>query len=522
MKTQSKLRYIAYMRKSTEGEERQALSIETQKRKIKEIFPDLKIIDFIEERKSAFEPNNRPEFDQLLNRITSGEADGIIAWHPDRLSRNEEEAAKITYRVRTGKIADLKFCSYNFDNSPEGIMMLQLALSQSQYFSSKLSKDVKRGLDQKLKLGQKPGVAPEGYLNDKANKDVVIDPDRFPLVRRMWDMMLTGQYTPAKIADIANHEWGYLTVQRRKLGGKPLTRSTIYYMFANIFYAGYIRHNGEHHKGSHTPMISLEEFDKVQELLGSKGCPRKTPRREFAYTGFIRCGECGCRYTAETKKGHNYYHCTRKKQDIICTQRKNIREEVLDEWFEAEISKYTIIPDFRDWALDALRERNEIESEDRNKIYETQQKALLSSQKQLDSLIDLRTRDLLNDEEYIERRNVIRDQISRMKEEIGGTEDRAEKWLELTERTFEFATYARQAFMFGDLAGKKEVVMAMGQNFAIKDGKFNFEPNKWLIPIAEEYPALEAEYEKVRTANYGSIKAKTEAIASVRTKWLGR
>jgi len=72
---------------------------------------------------------------------------GIIAWHPDRLSRNEIDASTITYLVRTGVIHGLKFGSYNFDNSPEGIMMLQLALSQSQYFSSKLGKDVKRGLE---------------------------------------------------------------------------------------------------------------------------------------------------------------------------------------------------------------------------------------------------------------------------------------------------------------------------------------------------------------------------------------
>lgn len=62
----------------------------------------------------------------------------------------------------------------------------------------------------------------------------------------------------------------------------------------------------------------------------------------------------------------------------------------------------------------------------------------------------------------------------------------------------------------------------MGQNFIIKGEKFSFEPNKWLIPIAEEYPALKVQFEKVRTGNYGSIKAKTEALAPIRSKWLGR
>ena len=156
----NKTKYFAYVRKSTEGEERQALSIESQKDKVREVFPGLVIVDVLEERHSAFKPYNRPVFDQMIKRIESGEAGGIIAWHPDRLSRNEIDASTITYLVRMGKIADLKFGSYNFDNSPEGIMMLQLALSQSQYFSSKLGKDVKRGLEKKVSLAGFPVSPP--------------------------------------------------------------------------------------------------------------------------------------------------------------------------------------------------------------------------------------------------------------------------------------------------------------------------------------------------------------------------
>lgn len=127
--SETKIKYFAYLRKSTEGEERQALSIESQKDKVKEFFSGLDIVDYFEERHSAFKPYNRPAFEEMIKRINNGEAQGIIAWHPDRLSRNEIDASTITYLVRTGVILDLKFGSYNFDNSPEGIMMLQLALS---------------------------------------------------------------------------------------------------------------------------------------------------------------------------------------------------------------------------------------------------------------------------------------------------------------------------------------------------------------------------------------------------------
>lgn len=119
-----KLKYIIYTRKSTEGDEKQALSIDSQREKAKELFPDLRIVDVLEEKKSAFTPYNRPVFAEMLERIKRGEAQGIIAWHPDRLSRNEIDGAMITYMIRQKEIVDLKFCSYTFNNSPEGIMFL--------------------------------------------------------------------------------------------------------------------------------------------------------------------------------------------------------------------------------------------------------------------------------------------------------------------------------------------------------------------------------------------------------------
>src|SRR6266536_2790203 len=190
------LEYVLYVRKSSESQEKQVLSIDSQIRKAEEMFPGLRIAKVAKEEHSAFEPGKRTKFQRILDDIDAGKYDGIIAWHPDRLSRNEEDAAKVTYRVRKGVIKDLRFCSYNFDNSPEGIMMLQLALSQSQYFSAKLSKDVKRGIEQKLVRGERPGRVVVGYLNDPLTKTVRIDSDRFTLVQRMWLMMLTGQYSP--------------------------------------------------------------------------------------------------------------------------------------------------------------------------------------------------------------------------------------------------------------------------------------------------------------------------------------
>ena len=201
------LRYILYARKSSEDAERQSLSIPAQERKLREMFPGIKIVAVLEESRSAFEPG-RPVFAEVMNRIHSGKADGILSWHPDRLSRNEVDAATITYAIRRTVIKDLKFGSYHFNNSPDGIMMLQSMMSQSQYYSAKLSVDVRRGNEQQRKNGWLTYRPMPGYLNARNpnNPDqgiIVADEDRYALIRKMWDMLLSGAYSVPMIQKVA-------------------------------------------------------------------------------------------------------------------------------------------------------------------------------------------------------------------------------------------------------------------------------------------------------------------------------
>lgn len=78
-----------------------------------------------------------------------------------------------------------------------------------------LSDNVKSGLLTKLGHGWLPGYAPIGYLNDTATKTIVQDPQRFSLVRKMWEAMLSGGPTPPRILEIATTEWGLSAIASR-------------------------------------------------------------------------------------------------------------------------------------------------------------------------------------------------------------------------------------------------------------------------------------------------------------------
>lgn len=541
-------RYIAYMRKSDEREERQILSLDAQRANIEAQFPDLNIVDWAKpEKKSAFKPDNRPVFKSILERIERGEADGIVAWHPNRLSRNEIDAASVTYGLRTGTIKNLKFCNYTFENSPEGIMMLQMMLSQGQYESAKLGKEVKRGMRQKISEKQEaPGMVPTGYMkvatkngegeviiNPKYNKVVthtVSDPERYHLVKKMWQMLLSGRYTPRQIRKIANEEWGYTLRPTKKTGGKPIALSTIYRIFQNPFYAGYIRYMDELTLGRHEPMITLEEYDLAQKILGERGKPRNGTYA-YAYTSLIKCGECGCSIVGKTnvkklKKGgvavYVHYYCIRKSDVRPCNQVKYTRLELIEAEIDAELAKYTILPDFRDKALEILRRSNKIEIDERSKLYAMQQKKRRQLQGNLDRLLDMKLNGHFDgeDSEYTYQRNRIKSEMLRIDDTLRNTEKRADDWLELTEKAFDFATYARVRFNDGDVIVKRDILKTLGANFKLKDHKLTLDPSEWLVPIGEMYPALEKEYiRRGGTNKNATSKEKEAAFSSISNSW---
>src|SRR3972149_2368674 len=165
-KKKNMIKYFIYCRKSTDGADRQALSIEAQIAELKELAKkeNLEVVDFFTEAKTAKKPG-REKFEQMLKLVEKGEANGILSWHADRLARNSVDGGKIIYLLDTGKLQSLKFPTLWFENTPQGKFMLSIAFGQSKYYIDNLSENVKRGIRQKLRNGVYPNKAPIGYLN---------------------------------------------------------------------------------------------------------------------------------------------------------------------------------------------------------------------------------------------------------------------------------------------------------------------------------------------------------------------
>ena len=76
----------------------------------------------------------------MINEIEKSDGVGILSWHPDRLARNSVDGGKIIYLVDTQKIVSLRFPTFWFEPTPQGLFMLQVAFGQSKYYSDNLLK----------------------------------------------------------------------------------------------------------------------------------------------------------------------------------------------------------------------------------------------------------------------------------------------------------------------------------------------------------------------------------------------
>src|SRR3989344_6082412 len=105
----NKIKYFEYTRKSSEGEDRQVQSIERQHEENQKTISryGLEVIDSFSESRSAKMPNNRPAFTEMIRRIEKGEANGIICWHLNRLSRNPMESGILQQLLADGKIQSI-------------------------------------------------------------------------------------------------------------------------------------------------------------------------------------------------------------------------------------------------------------------------------------------------------------------------------------------------------------------------------------------------------------------------------
>ncbi len=510
-------RYFLYLRRSTD-EGHQALSIKSQREELLQRLGHLTIVEIIEEDGSAFKPHNRPKFEEMLRRIEAGEADGIIAWHPDRLSRNPLDAAQIIYALDRKVIKDLQFASYVFNNTPEGKMMLSFALSQSKYYSEKLGVDVKRGMITKCKAGHPPIKAEVGYRNvnpgERGKCYITEDEIRFPIMQKAWRLLLTGAYTVPQIHRIARDEWGLTLAATKKLPERPITIGCLYKVFSQPFAAGFFEWDGELYKGDYKAMITYGEYEMAQVILGREGRQRNR-KHNAPFTGIVRCAECGSMITTDVQRKklkngsarvHIYYRCARSQGP--CSQHVALNLDEMTEQLRSYILAISISKRLLAWVKDKLVRMYDVERKGQKKLLEEFRRRYDEAMKAIQNLVKLYVsasntdKSLLTEEDFkLQKADLTKDR-EHAKQLLDEHESNVDSSIDRTIQTFEFASNALECFDKGSQDRQRVILLAIGSNWTMKDGIVQCEARFPFLKIKEGLESMKAKSGQIELRSF--------------------
>ena len=233
------IKYCLYARKSTEDDERQALSIDSQIKEMLEIAErqGMEIIEIKKESHSAKQSGTRPILNQMIEGIRQGIYQGIFTWAPDRLSRNAGDLGILVDLIDDGHLKEIRTHGQNFTNSPNDKFLLMILCSQAKLENDCKSENVKRGLRAKCSMGWRPGRPPLGYLHDKyadkGKRKVLLDPKRSPIIKQMFEKVAYNQWSGRKIL-----RWMIEKDNFKTRNDKRMTLSMVYRMLNETFYYG--------------------------------------------------------------------------------------------------------------------------------------------------------------------------------------------------------------------------------------------------------------------------------------------
>lgn len=361
-----KVKYCLYARKSTESEERQVLSIDSQVKEMLQIAErdGLEIVEIRRESHSAKDSAQRPVFNELIEDIKKERFNGILTWAPDRLSRNAGDLGSLVDLMDQKLLIEIRTFGQQFKNSPNEKFLLMILGSQAKLENDNRGINVKRGLRTRCEMGLWPTIAPTGYINERTSERscrVIIDPQRGPVIKKMFEKMAYEKWSGRKI-----YHWLKFELNFKSKGNKNLSLGNIYRLLQMSFYYGpfeFPRNSGNWYQGKHEPLISKELFDLVQEQLKRDRIVLES--REFAFTKIMTCGLCGSGITAQEKykklkngsvNKYIYYGCTRsrdkyckcgymREEDIISQlikiiDRIDINEIGIKKQFQEEVERF--------------------------------------------------------------------------------------------------------------------------------------------------------------------------------------
>lgn len=497
-------RYIQYARRSSdENSNKQMQSIHGQEGDLERVARELglNVTEKLEESRTAKEPG-RPVFNGMIKLLKKGKVDAILCWHIDRLTRNELDSGTIRWLLRQGVIKEIR-TPHKVYRPEDSAFITAIESAQSEQFIIDHMVRVNRGMKQKCGSGGIPFRVPQGYLNDRLNRTAHIDPDRFPIICRLFKAASEGTYSVAELHRMLHDDWGYRKKMSRNSPDHVLSVNALHKLLANPFYTGSFKWQGQTYSHNLPRAVSHAQWQRIQEIIGTRRhrCrAAKRPRRTFegannaahafgaaiphdnktanssrpmpyVYAGLVTCASCGSRATASAHKGHIYYYCNNRLK--ICTK-KGVREEEIDRQIWQLLESISIPEEFEEIARSVWETMQIDEAAMLEGTAQARAKAREDIKRQKEALLGLYLQGHLEEAEYANKKQDLNTQeITLTVPDIGDGQSKIEAETakrEESDRALRMAIEGRREFLKGDVSAKRFIACHLAEQYLLNNG----------------------------------------------------
>ncbi|WP_374213093.1 recombinase family protein [Crossiella sp. SN42] len=335
-------RAVRYLRVSTlkqaqTGRTRDGDSIATQRTATDDTAADwdADIVDEYLDKGTATSIVKRKDYQDMIRRITTiKDVDLVIMYQFSRIFRNALEARLVKLELHKLGVR-LITPESRFEDNPDTQLLENLKHDLDEYYSAKLSEDVRYKMAEKAKRGHTVRRAPIGYLNTRETitigkekrsvPTIMINPECARHIRRAFELYATGKYSQAQVLEMITAA-GLLMPPWKDLPERPLSLTQLGYLLQNRYYCGYVEQDGQWYPGLHEPLVTEDLFNRVQEVLTvdrNGGAGTRDRKHHHDLKGYLWCGRCGNErliYTPAKGNGgiYEYYYCIGIK-DKRCT-----------------------------------------------------------------------------------------------------------------------------------------------------------------------------------------------------------
>lgn len=480
------MRFILYCRRSSDREDKQALSIESQERTLREIATrrDLKVVKVIKESMSAKEPG-RPGFNEMIKCIDEKQADGILCWKHDRLSRNPIDYGVISYKLQKGVIKQIVTAERDY-NPEDNVLLMAVEGGMANQYIRDLSRNVQRGLRTKIQNGWLPNKPPCGWMYDKNTKTIVKDEYNFPKVQDLLKIALRGSYTPIELEKLANNKLHIRHRMKGELIDRRVGKSYIFDTLRNPFHAGILMHHNERFPGAHAPMITEAEHYRLLELYGNaskrgKESPMNSLEHPHKYVyklgGAVRC-PCGRQvspWRIKNRPGgkeYLYYSCSSRFNGprYKCGQPIIVADQ-MEAAIRDELSKIQIDPRLLEWVKTNLG-TSQLGEEQKQKdlilsLQRRKEQLVVSQKRLLDHLLN----ESITSDTYQGKNVELRQEIESLDQEIVSGQGRIERWKQETQVVIDIADKLVKIFDGDDFTKTKQMLRSVFESISLNGGR---------------------------------------------------